>query len=74
VSRHRRTKRERDKPSCPSGKVCFASQGSALRALDRIRKDNAQAVAPVEEELVPKRAYRCETCGYHHLTSKGAGT
>lgn len=56
----------------PGGKRCptpekgrFRTRGEALRAVDRIVKDNAQAVAPLP--FAPQRAYRC-ACGVWHLT------
>jgi hypothetical protein len=56
-------------PKCGSGKTAFQSQGKALRALEKIRQDNAQAAAPLPFE--PQRAYRCE-CGAWHLTRRAA--
>jgi hypothetical protein len=53
------------KPQCKSGKAAFRTQGEARRAIDRIVKDNAQAVAPTEH--APHRAYKCD-CGAWHLT------
>jgi hypothetical protein len=55
-------------PRCASGKAAFRSRGVALRALERIAVDNAQAVAPGEG--APRRAYRCD-CGAWHLTKQG---
>lgn len=54
-------------PRCASGKVGYRNQGTALRALDQIARDNAQAVAPTSEP--PVAAYPCR-CGAWHLTKK----
>lgn len=53
---------------CPSGKASYSTQGRALRAIDIIRRDNAQAAAPLPFE--PKKPYRCRHCKQWHLTSK----
>jgi len=55
------------KPVCRSGKAAFRNQGAALRALERIAKDNAQATAPLDSQ--PERTYLCE-CGAWHLTRR----
>jgi hypothetical protein len=51
------------------GKAAFRSQGRALAAVQRIRRDNAQAVAPLAE--IPEGVYRC-ACGAWHLTRQSA--
>lgn len=63
-------KRQPPTSSCASGKVAFRTQGDALRALDKIRKDNAQAVVPMPFE--PRSAYHCD-CGAWHLTKRESG-
>lgn len=54
-------------PKCSSGKGAFKTQGEALRALARIRVENAQAVVP---GAGLRDAYKCRECGAYHLTKK----
>lgn len=56
------------KPTCRSGKAAYQTQGAALRALDVLRRENAQAVVPLPFTL--QSAYRCRTCGAWHLTKQ----
>jgi hypothetical protein len=55
-------------PRCNSGKAAYRTQGKALAAIERIRKDNAQAVASLAA-IAPQRTYRCD-CGAWHLTKQ----
>ena len=57
-------------PKCKTGKVPYRTQGDALRAIEYIRRDNAQAVAALPYE--PQRAYPCD-CGAWHLTKQQTG-
>lgn len=59
------------KPKCQSGKDAWRTHGDALRALERITVDNAQAVAP--RAATPTGAYKCQ-CGAWHLGSTEALT
>jgi hypothetical protein len=59
------------KPKCNSGKAAWRTRGEADRALERIRNENAQAVAPLEIPL--QRSYKCR-CGAWHLTSQDQRT
>jgi uncharacterized Zn finger protein len=45
-----------------TGKVCYPSEGFANGVIRRLKKRR------VKSKNVPKRAYRCEHCGYWHLT------
>jgi hypothetical protein len=64
-------RRHRQRLSCPSGKTCFRSQGVALAEVDRIRVENAQAVAP--RAATPAGVYECPGCGWWHLTRSTDG-
>lgn len=59
------------KPPCGTGKAAYRTQGLALRALETLRRENAQAVAPMAFTL--RSAYRCRECGAWHLTTKSNG-
>lgn len=48
--------------SCPSGKKMFAEKEWAVRFVDRRAKFKGQ------------RPYRCEKCGYWHLTTANAAS
>ena len=64
----RRRYRMSRKPRCSSKKVAFRSEGAARRALERIDRTEAQAVAPAPSR--PTRAYRCPECGMWHLSTR----
>jgi hypothetical protein len=52
--------------SCPTGKVVYASLTIAEDVLvDLWSKNEYNAV------LAPIAVYRCDDCGFYHLTSKG---
>lgn len=55
------------KPRCASKKAAWRTQGDALRHLNRLALQNAQAVAPLPFEL--RGAYHCR-CGAWHLTKQ----
>jgi hypothetical protein len=57
-------------PPCKSGKAAYKNQGEALRALEVIHRQNAQAVAALPTE--PQSAYQCK-CGAWHLTKQESG-
>lgn len=54
-------------PQCRTRKAAFRTQGEALKALERLKQENAQAVAPMPFTL--RNAYRCD-CGAWHLTKR----
>jgi hypothetical protein len=59
-----------EKSRCKSGKVPYKNQGAALRAIEVIHRQNAQAVAALPFE--PQSAYHCD-CGAWHLTKQKGG-
>lgn len=54
-------------PACPTGKVGFRTGGEARRAVGRIERENAQAVAVPEHP--PSFEYRCPVCRAWHLAT-----
>lgn len=52
---------------CPTGKVRFAGERSALAALQRIAADAVEAVFRARQ---PCRVYECPRCDGWHLTSQ----
>lgn len=46
------------------GKLCITTETEANSRLNGTRKRQHF----VHSKMIPKRAYRCETCGFFHLT------
>lgn len=55
------------KPPCGTKKAAYRTQGLALRALDVLARENAQALVPMPFTL--RGAYLCD-CGAWHLTRR----
>jgi hypothetical protein len=49
-------------------KVCFRSHDAALQRCGELQC-HAVEVGQIERRAVPQRAYRCQLCGFYHISS-----
>lgn len=51
-----------------TGKICYTAELATQRINSASKKHNRRTRGVQSRKITPKRKYKCEFCGYFHLT------